>query len=77
MQLQLRFFPATARIADAVGCEDLRDSTQRAARVKVSATTPNSPPAMSHRIDPEGLRLPIKLDTTSNGEFAPVLICTR
>lgn len=27
---------------------------------------------MSHRIDPEGLRLPIKLDTTSNGEFAPV-----
>ncbi len=72
MQLQLRFFPATARIADAVGCEDLRDSTQRAARVKVSATTPNSPPAMSHRIDPEGLRLPIKLDTTSNGEFAPV-----
>ena len=24
------------------------------------------------RIDPEGTRLPIKLDTTSNGEFAPV-----
>ena len=22
--------------------------------------------------DPEGTRLPIKLDTTSNGEFAPV-----
>jgi uncharacterized protein len=27
---------------------------------------------MKHRIDPEGHRLPIKLDTTSNGEFAPV-----
>ncbi|HZP85578.1 MAG TPA: amidohydrolase family protein [Burkholderiales bacterium] len=27
---------------------------------------------MKHRIDPEGLRLPIKLDTTSNGEFEPV-----
>src|SRR5882672_11958223 len=27
---------------------------------------------MKHRIDPEGRRLPIKLDTTSNGEFAPV-----
>ncbi|HEX8873114.1 MAG TPA: amidohydrolase, partial [Nitrosospira sp.] len=24
------------------------------------------------RIDPEGARLPIKLDTTSNGEFEPV-----
>src|SRR4026207_2237235 len=28
--------------------------------------------SMKHIIDPEGLRLPIKLDTTSNGEFAPV-----
>ena len=27
---------------------------------------------MKHDIDPEGTRLPIKLDTTSNGEFAPV-----
>jgi len=27
---------------------------------------------MKHRIDPEGRRLPIKLDSTSNGEFAPV-----
>jgi uncharacterized protein len=27
---------------------------------------------MKQIIDPEGLRLPIKLDTTSNGEFAPV-----
>ena len=27
---------------------------------------------MKHRIDPEGLRLPIKLDTTSNGEFEPL-----
>ena len=27
---------------------------------------------MKHVIDPEGLRLPIKLDATSNGEFAPV-----
>ena len=26
---------------------------------------------MKHIIDPEGVRLPIKLDTTSNGEFAP------
>lgn len=25
-----------------------------------------------HRVDPEGRRLPIKLDTTSNGEFLPV-----
>ncbi|MGH8678266.1 MAG: hypothetical protein ACREUQ_07945, partial [Burkholderiales bacterium] len=27
---------------------------------------------MKHRTDPEGTRLPIKLDTTSNGEFVPV-----
>jgi hypothetical protein len=27
---------------------------------------------MKHKIDPEGQRLPIKLDATSNGEFAPV-----
>src|SRR5256885_2229774 len=27
---------------------------------------------MKHGIDPEGKRLPIKLDSTSNGEFAPV-----
>ena len=27
---------------------------------------------MSQRLDPEGLRLPIKLDSTSNGEFEPV-----
>src|SRR5688572_20524934 len=27
---------------------------------------------MKHIIDPQGLRLPIKLDTTSNGEFEPV-----
>jgi len=29
---------------------------------------------ITHRIDPEGTRLPIKLDTTSNGEFAPVAL---
>jgi predicted TIM-barrel fold metal-dependent hydrolase len=29
---------------------------------------------MKHAIDPEGRRLPIKLDTTSNGEFAPVAL---
>jgi predicted TIM-barrel fold metal-dependent hydrolase len=28
----------------------------------------------NHRIDPDGTRLPIKLDTTSNGEFAPVAL---
>jgi len=27
---------------------------------------------MADRIDPEGKRLPIKLDSTSNGEFLPV-----
>jgi predicted TIM-barrel fold metal-dependent hydrolase len=27
---------------------------------------------MKHEIDPEGVRLPIKLDTTSNGEFVPI-----
>ncbi|MGZ9154448.1 MAG: amidohydrolase family protein, partial [Candidatus Binatia bacterium] len=27
---------------------------------------------MKHVMDPEGQRLPIKLDTTSNGEFVPV-----
>ena len=27
---------------------------------------------MKHRIDPEGTRLPVRLDTTSNGEFMPV-----
>ncbi len=27
---------------------------------------------MKYRHDPEGLRLPVKLDTTSNGEFVPV-----
>jgi uncharacterized protein len=30
--------------------------------------------AMKHRIDPEGTRLPIKLDTTSNGEFEPIAL---
>jgi len=29
---------------------------------------------MKHVIDPEGRRLPIKLDTTSNGEFVPVAL---
>ncbi|MGH7834292.1 MAG: amidohydrolase family protein [Candidatus Binatia bacterium] len=29
---------------------------------------------MKHAIDPEGRRLPIKLDTTSNGEFPPVAL---
>src|SRR3954454_11792364 len=28
--------------------------------------------AVDPRIDPEGKRLPIKLDSTSNGEFVPV-----
>ncbi|MGH8695048.1 MAG: hypothetical protein ACREVS_01070, partial [Burkholderiales bacterium] len=27
-----------------------------------------------HALDPEGTRLPIKLDTTSNGEFVPVAL---
>jgi uncharacterized protein len=27
---------------------------------------------MKHKIDPEGQRLPIKIDATSNGEFVPV-----
>ncbi len=27
---------------------------------------------MKHRIDPEGTRLPIKIDTTSNGEYEPM-----
>ena len=27
---------------------------------------------MPSAVDPEGRRLPIKLDTTSNGEFVPV-----
>jgi uncharacterized protein len=27
---------------------------------------------MNHLVDPEGTRLPIKLDSTSNGEFAPI-----
>ena len=27
---------------------------------------------MKYRFDPEGRRLPIKLDSTSNGEFAPI-----
>ena len=29
---------------------------------------------MSKRHDPDGSRLPIKLDTTSNGEFAPIAL---
>lgn len=27
---------------------------------------------MKHTIDPDGARLPIQLDSTSNGEFVPV-----
>ena len=27
---------------------------------------------MKYRFDPEGRRLPIKLDTTSNAEYAPI-----
>src|SRR5207253_2985514 len=40
------------------------------------ATRPASPPAAMRapmfQHDPDGLRLPIKIDTTTNGEFAPV-----
>ncbi len=32
---------------------------------------------MSRRNDPDGLRLPIKLDATSNGEFAPLPLTSR
>ena len=32
---------------------------------------------MEHRIDPQGQRLPIKVDTTSNGEFVPVAELSR
>lgn len=31
---------------------------------------------MKHRIDPDGQRLPIKLDSTSNGEFVPLPLST-
>jgi len=27
---------------------------------------------MDFRNDPDGMRLPVKLDTTTNGEFAPI-----
>ena len=33
---------------------------------------PRIDPPMDPRIDPDGKRLPIKLDSTSNGEFVPV-----
>src|ERR1043165_456431 len=33
---------------------------------------PRIDPPMDPRIDPDGKRLPIKLDATSNGEFVPV-----
>lgn len=44
---------------------------------KTSATAPdrkgrNMKSIMRRRHDPEGLRLPIKLDSATNGEFAPV-----
>ena len=29
---------------------------------------------MKQRHDPEGLRLPVKIDSTSNGEFQPIAI---
>jgi hypothetical protein len=29
---------------------------------------------MTHRINPEVTRLPIKLETTSNGEFEPIAL---
>ena len=29
---------------------------------------------MKHRIDPQGARLPIELDATSNGEFTPIAL---
>ena len=33
---------------------------------------PTKQPHTALDVDPEGQRLPIKLDSTSNGEFAPV-----
>ena len=27
---------------------------------------------MTYQIDPDGTRLPVKLDSTTNGEFAPI-----
>ena len=33
---------------------------------------PTKQPPTALDVDPEGQRLPIKLDSTSNGEFAPV-----
>jgi len=32
---------------------------------------------MDHDLDPDGLRLPIKLDSTSNGEFVPIPLSER
>src|SRR5438132_12184317 len=36
------------------------------------STDPRTDPCIDSCIDPEGKRLPIKLDSTSNGEFVPV-----
>lgn len=52
---------------------DLTQGKRRATFVpRISSATSQRGLPMKHRIDPDGARLPIKLDTTSNGEFLPV-----
>ena len=41
-------------------------------RISFAVSHPAVSNFMRHLIDPDGRRLPIKLDTTSNGEFEPV-----
>src|SRR6188768_1878829 len=53
----------------ASGCSFWRDDTSE--RCKVRSSGPGGR-AMEYRNDPAGERLPVKLDTTSNGEFAPI-----
>src|SRR6185436_15702050 len=45
-----------------------RATARRSPRISLRRGDEN----MRYENDPEGLRLPIKLDTTTNGEFAPI-----
>jgi len=62
-----RFDRERARWDESPSRSARRDETRMVAPSEIAMTT-------KHAIDPEGTRLPIKLDTTSNGEFAPVAL---
>jgi hypothetical protein len=61
--------PVPAPVAGTTAAAALRG--RRESAIVKRTDTDMGDPAMRYRHDPDGSRLPIKLDTTSNGEFMP------